>query len=72
MLKINVTSVLTKDYEKNYDFRSLCADDVGDFHKARGVVAGSFRKFVEDKSDGFVEVRNDNVFEDVDPSSCHL
>ncbi|MBA7637904.1 hypothetical protein ES703_45553 [subsurface metagenome] len=34
MLKTNVTSVLTKDYEKNYDFRSLCADYVGDFHKA--------------------------------------
>ncbi len=34
MLKINVTSVLTKDYEKNYDFRLLCADYVGDLHKA--------------------------------------
>ena len=39
----------------------LSADYVGDFHKARGIVAFGFGEFVIDKSDGFVQLGNNHV-----------
>ena len=50
----------------------LCADDVGDFHEAGGVVAFGFGELVEDKPYRFIEFGDDDVLEDVYPPSGHL
>jgi hypothetical protein len=48
------------------------ADDVSDFHKSGGVVTLGFGEFVENEPDGFLQLRDDDVLEHINPSPGHL